>query len=101
MAADRNAAPPAMIHARSKWARACAVDVGLPMMATSSATPSTAPSWRAVWLMAPPTPNCVAGNPATAAALNTGKVRATPRPTSSDAGNQCSKYAGWVVTTTA
>lgn len=77
----------------------CRALVGVPRMATSSATPSTAPSCRAVWWIAPPMPKRTAGRPDTAAELSTGNVRATPRPTSHEAGNQCDRYCGSAVTT--
>ncbi len=76
------AAADVIIQARWKWSSASAGESGRPMMATRAATPSTAPIWRAVWLSAPPAANRSGGRPATAAALSTGKLRATPSATS-------------------
>src|SRR5205807_1224140 len=67
MAAEPSAAMAHMTHARSKWARASSRLAGCPSTATRTAMPTTAPSWREVWLMAPPTPKRSTGSPATAA----------------------------------
>ena len=63
MAADTTPATAQSTHTWRNWSRASAGEVGVPSSATSRATPSTAPSWRAVWFSAPPAREPVGGQP--------------------------------------
>jgi chromate transporter len=56
---------------------------GVPITATSRATPSTAPSWRAVVASAMPVAKRAAGRPAAVAPIRVGRPRPMPTPATS------------------
>jgi hypothetical protein len=69
--AAHTAAAAPKVHARSKAAGNPA-GLGVPMSATTIATPSTAPTWRIVAFTALPTPKRSEGRCATAALVSVG-----------------------------
>ena len=82
---------------RSKWATAF-VAVGVPIRATTRATPIVEPIWRVAWLIAEPEAKRSAGRPCTAALDSCGRHNATPRPIIRPAGSQSDSQLGWALT---
>ena len=75
-------------------AAAASAGCGVPTTTISSATPSTAPSWRLTELSEVAVPKRSPGADATAAPLSSGNVRPAPMPSTSIPGSHSATNAG-------